>query len=148
LIKAIEEFKEPNVRLIIFGSVSADMKKEFMSEITGNRITYIGWVDSSQVYRYFAISNLVVFPSKHSVLWEQAVGTGVPCIFRDWPGMKHVDVGGNCLFIGDGSVKQIAMAIERCFYDKELYDHMKDAATNRGIRLFSYSSIARRSIEG
>src|SRR5690606_17293733 len=103
----------------------------------GEKIKYIGWIDSNDSYNYFAASDLGVFPGRHSVLWEQAVGSGLPCIFKYWEGTTHVDLGGNCIFLYKDTVSEIKASIEKVINTKS-YRKMKLIAEEKGMVEFSY----------
>lgn len=135
-----------NVKLLIFGSVVPSLKEEFEKLLKNDNIIYIGWINSTDVYQYFAASDLVVFPGKHSVLWEQAVGMGVPCIFRKLDGFTHVDIGGNCVFTEEVTTEALKECLSSVIDDKEAYKKMLNAAREKGMKNFSYKDIARRSI--
>ena len=92
-------------------------------------------------------SDLVVFPGLHSVMWEQAVALGVPCIFRDIEGFHHVDIGGNALFLKDVTKESLKEAIESLFSNPEQYRRMLSVAKEKGMQYFSYKEISKRSIE-
>lgn len=131
------------IKLIVFGSV-ADELTENVKQLCSDRVQYIGWVDSSMTDRYFAAADLVVFPGRHSVFWEQVAGLGIPMLVKDWPGTHHVDVGGNVKFLENDSVEEIKEAINNVVL-KDNYKAMFDAA-KRNRKYFMYSEIARRSI--
>jgi hypothetical protein len=59
------------------------MKDEIMNLLDSSAIRYLGWVPSEKVYNYFFAGDLAFFPGTHSVLWEQAVGIGLPCILKN-----------------------------------------------------------------
>ena len=113
----------------------------------GKKVQYIGWVDASQSYDLFAAADLVVFPGRHSVFWEQVTGQGIPMIVKDWPGTHHVDLGGNVLFLHEDSAKEIEEKIRQVAFDKEYYSKMKKVAEKKGMQVFSYREIAKRAIE-
>ncbi|MCR2045353.1 glycosyltransferase family 4 protein [Anaerosalibacter massiliensis] len=146
LIEAINEIADNKLKLIVFGIPSEDMRDIIDNLSISPHIRNIGWISSNDVYNYFLASDLAVFPGTHSVLWEQAVGTGLPCIFKKWEGMSHVDVGGNCKFIGEGNVKEIKTVINGIYNDTEKYCKMKEIALKKGVSYFSYRKISRRAI--
>lgn len=145
LIKAIHLMKKKNIKLIVFGSVIKELKKELENLVDGVRVQYVGWINSEDSYKYFSASDLVVFPGRHSVFWEQVAGMGIPMLVKYWPGTTHVDVGGNCRFIYKDTVDEIREKIENIVQDKKLYDEMKLAA-KKGMKNFSYYNIAKQSI--
>ncbi len=146
LMQAIKRINRDKVKLIVFGSVTPDLITAVESSCYGNRIQYIGWVQSDESYAHFAAADLVVFPGRHSVFWEQVAGLGIPMIVKYWEGTTHVDVGGNCDFLYEDSVNEIKNKIQALIDDPAKYRKMKEIALKQGMEVFSYRSIAERSI--
>jgi len=146
LMKAIQDLNLINVKLLIFGTPTSEMKDEFEELSKAPNIISIGWISPKQVYDYLFASDLAFFPGTHSVLWEQAVGVGLPCVFKKWEGMQHVDVGGNCIFIDKGHIEEIKDTLKKLIKNKELLNDMKRIALEKGIAEFSYSQIAKKAI--
>ena len=145
LMKAVAEIKNANVKLLIFGSIEDDIKDQIMRLVDNKKIIYAGWVTPDQSYVFFAIADLVVFPGRHSVFWEQAAGQGKPMICRSWPGTHHIDVGGNVKFIEKDDVESIRCIIQDIYENKKLYGDMMQAC-NKAKKEFSYMAIAKKSI--
>lgn len=145
LMKAVQNLDK--VKLIIFGNLKDDVKNEFKNILLNSKnIIYLGWIDSSYVYNYFFASDLVCFPGQHSVLWEQACASKVPCMFKRWDGMEHVDNGGNSIFLSDVS----EIAIRRAILDligSEKYLSMKEVAESDKTQIYLYSNISKKSLE-
>lgn len=146
LMQAVRECQLKNVKLLIFGIVEESLKEEFNKLSDSPQIIYIGWVDSEETYNIMAAADLIVFPGLHSVMWEQAVGMGIPCIFRDIKGFRHVDVGGNAIFISDITSKTLKNRIEEIASNEKMYKKMKSVAVDNGMSYFSYKEIAKKSI--
>ena len=144
LMKAVEGLK--NVKLLIFGSVDNSMLDEFKVLMDNKNISYVGWVASDKVYDYYFAADLVCFPGTHSVLWEQACASKIPCLFKKWNGMQHVDVGGNAGFIEDVSVESIKSNLEELVFTPKYYD-MLAVAESTATDAFLYSKIAEKSLE-
>ena len=144
LMQAVSEMSD--TKLVVFGNAAPEMS-ETINELSQNpNIRYIGWVDSDDAYNWFLSSDLAVFPGTHSVLWEQAIACGIPCVFKHWEGMEHVDVGGNCKFLYNDSVVEIKEALAGINSNRDVYNQMKQIAVEKGIPTFSYREIAKRSI--
>lgn len=139
--------KIPQAKLLIFGSIAKEIESAFGNKTTGESIYHLGFLNNQQIYNLFVSADLGVFPGGHSVLWEQAVGCGLPCVFIKREGMTHVDVGGNCLFLEGATSEEIKNTIHRVLSDKELYDDLKKNAVSIGMKAFSYFDIASKSIE-
>ena len=147
LMKSISELNENNIKLIIFGAVNDDLNEEVNKYKSNKNIILIDWLNTKEVFEILMAADLGFFPGTHSVLWEQSVGIGLPCVFKRWEGIEHVDVGGNCLFIDEISTKSIKESLLRIVNDKEFYQNMLRLALRKGIEKFSYSKIAKYAIE-
>lgn len=147
LMEAVQKIPNEKVRLIVFGSVAHDLKEKVEALTDGPKVQYIGWVQAKDSYHYFAAADLVVFPGRHSVFWEQVAAQGIPMLVKDWPGTHHVDLGGNVRFLTEDSAEEIRLAIENLVNHPEEYRQMKSIAVEKGMKEFSYKQIARNAIE-
>lgn len=146
LMEAVQKIKNPKVKLIVFGSITTDLKEKVNALADGEKVQSIGWIQAKDSYQYFAAADLVVFPGRHSVFWEQVAAQGVPMLCKKWDGTTHVDVGGNVRFLEKDSADEIQVAIEELLNQPEKYQQMKRVAAERGKRTFLYSDIAKRCI--
>lgn len=147
LMEAVQRIQNDKLRLIVFGSVATDLKAQVENLADGKKVQYIGWVQANDSYDYFAAADLVVFPGRHSVFWEQVAAQGIPMLVKDWPGTHHVDLGGNVRFLKQDSVEEIQNEIERLVDHPQEYRKMKAVAVEKGMMEFSYAEIAKRAIE-
>lgn len=148
LMEAVKEFADTRVKLLVFGSVEEELKKQVEDLQDNERVIYAGWIEAEDSYAYFAAADIVCFPGRHSVFWEQAAGQGIPMIVKYWEGTTHVDMGGNVQFLYKDSKEEIKQILENIIRDdKKIYKKMKEAALKSGKREFSYSEIAKRALE-
>lgn len=145
LEKAVNRMKRKNVKLLIFGSVIPELKEQIMS-LCNENIKYIGWLSVEDSYKVIGAADLAVYPGRHSTLWEQTAGQGIPMVVKHWEGTHHVDMGGNVKFLYRDSVKEICDTLE------ELLDGTQKFVTMRRVakeccKYFLYSTIAKESIE-
>jgi glycosyltransferase involved in cell wall biosynthesis len=147
LMQAVQNINNPSVRLIVFGSVTDELKEQVKNLSDSVKVQYIGWISSEDTYDYFEASDLVVFPGRHSVMWEQVTGQGKPMIVKDWPGTHHVDLGGNVLFLTEDSVGEIQEKIESLLSEPSKLEEMTKIAQEKGMQIFSYADISKRAIE-
>ena len=144
LMEAVAEMDE-RVKLLVFGPVVPSMKAEFEKWLTCDRITYVSWANTSDSYDYFAVADLVTFPGRHSVYWEQAVAMGKPMLIKHWDGTTHVDCGGNVVYTSGDDRASLEADLERLVLP-EVLDGMS-AVAQRAKTRFLYSDIAKRSIQ-
>lgn len=146
LMEAIQNISAERVRLIVFGSVSDNLKEKVNALVDDVKIQYVGWLSSEESYNLFGAADLVVFPGRHSIYWEQVAGQGIPMIVKDWPGTHHIDLGGNVLFLEQDKAQEIQGKIQELLDSPSKYELMKYNAQKKRMR-FSYRDIAKRSIE-
>lgn len=143
LMEAVNKLENKHIKLIVFGSISDEHKHSF-DNLLNDSIIYAGWLKSEDIFRLFDIADLAFFPGNHSVLWEQAVGQGVPCIFKYIQGFTHIDLGGNCKYLYKDSVSEIQDVLSSLIDNPNQLLEMKEIA-DKGKDQFYYSSIARKS---
>lgn len=133
-----------NVHLAVFGSVATELKKQFDELCEAERIKYVGWITAEESYNYFAAADLVIFPGRHSVYWEQAAALGKPMVLKYWEGTTHIDAGGNVAYLYKDSSDEIEKVIRTILSDDN-YKKMAEIA-GKTKRRFLYSEIAKLSI--
>lgn len=143
LMDAVNAVDNPRVKLLIFGSVLAELKAEVEKRCSA-RVKYIGWMPSVETYKCFAAADLAAFPGRHSVFWEQVAGQGIPLLVKKWDGITHIDLGGNVKFLTHDSTDEIKSAIEEILTGDN-YEKMLAAARSKR-QTFMYGKIAERSI--
>ena len=143
LMDAVAEMNG-RVKMLVFGPVVPSLKSEFDKRLDCEQIIYVPWANMSDSYDYFAIADLVVFPGRHSVYWEQAAAMGKPLLIKHWDGTTHVDCGGNVAYTSGDDVASIEADLIACT-DPAVNSKMKTAA-HSSSRHFLYSDIACRSI--
>lgn len=146
LMLAVSRINSSKCKLLLFGTPTKELQAIFNQRVDHPNIQSIGWIPASKVYDYYFASDLGVFPGTHSVLWEQAVGVGLPCVFKRWPGVEHVDLGGNCEFLAVGNSDEVEGVIRRLMVDRDKVESMRSVAIAKGRQEFSYSEIAKRAI--
>ena len=146
LMKAVNEIADPKIRLVVFGSVIPQLKSK-VEVLESSYTNYIGWIDSKDTTNYFAAADLVIFPGRHSVFWEQVAGLGKPMICKYWKGTTHINVGGNVLFLNKDSTKEIKIVLQTLINHPLKLKKMKDVAQKVAMKEFSYKEIAKKSLQ-
>lgn len=140
---AIRKLGNNNIKLLVFGSVDPELRDTLLKECDGTQCIYAGWFNTDETYDALAAAQIAIFPGRHSVLWEQAVGQGIPLIVKHWEGTEHVNVNGNALFLDQDGCEDVVCQIKKMLREYEKYRQLADKASAG----FQYGSIARRAIE-
>ena len=146
VMEAVTQINRDDVKLLVFGNCSETIESRIRELAKHPSIRYIGWIQSDDTYNYFLAADLVVFPGLHSVMWEQACASKVPCVFHRLDGFEHFDVGGNCVFVDDVSAHGLFQTVESLIFSDKYYEIQKEAASEK-TDIFLYSCIAKKSLE-
>lgn len=147
LMKAINNIANNSIKLIVFGSVSEELRTEIEELAKSNYILYIGWQKTSEISNYFISSDIAFFPGTHSVLWEQSAALGLPGVFKYWEGMQHMDIGGNSIYLKEINENTIKETLLTLYNNPDVLTKMTVIAQKEGMKYFSYFDIAKRAIE-
>ncbi|MBL55848.1 MAG: hypothetical protein CMP61_01545 [Flavobacteriales bacterium] len=151
LIKCYNKLKKDplfkSIRFILFGQPVPEMEQEISSLLQGSDIIYFEWIKANKIKYTLLAADLTIFPGTHSVLWEESIGLGIPGIFRKWHGIDHIDLGGNCKWLYNGTEEEIMDTFCEVFKNKHLFDSMKSTAIKMGPKHFSYSEISKKAIK-
>ena len=143
LMQAVADMN--HVKLLIFGSVADDYLSDIESSKNENTVL-MGWMDTDHINELLLAADLAIFPGQHSVLWEQACACKIPCVFHFWQGMNHLNNDGNAEFIPDDRVVTIREEIQSLLFTNHYYE-MLDVARSEATDVFSYTEIAKKSLE-
>lgn len=147
ILESFSKIKDNNIRLILFGSIAENIKPQFDDLLEKDqRIVYVGYVKSKSVHKYFYASDFSLFPGLHSVLWEEAIGCGLPGLYQSFSDHDHTNMHGNSILIkAEANSEEIFQIMEKVNLDKSFYENLKKNAT-RASHDFSYYDIAAKSI--
>ena len=144
LIDALQILNDSRLHLVICGVLTSEM--EFIkNKIDSNpRIHYLGWCDAEKVMNCMIAADFACFPGTHSTLWEQSVGVGLPIICKQWHGMEHISVNGNCRFVKGEDVEDLRESLKE-WADPSTLQELRILA-NEASELFLYSNISVKAI--
>ena len=146
LAQAISEIEDKRLRLLIFGSINEPVRK-ILEQIGDDRVVMAGWVPSDKVYNYMYAADMVAFPGLHSVLWEQAVASRVPCAFSKLEGFEHININGNAILFENQTVECYKEVLRRVLNDEKYYAQLKLNADTDRADMFLYSRIAQQVVD-
>ena len=142
LLESIKRINNPSLHLVICGVLAPEM--EYLKKQFDSNIHYLGWCNASRVMDCMVAADMACFPGTHSTLWEQAVGVGLPAVFKLWNEMTHMNVNDNCIFVKGEDVDELQSVIEKMI-DKDYYLLQKGKA-EIAANSFLYSDIAKKAI--
>lgn len=153
LVQAIKYLKNPNIHLLIVGSVmhGYNYKDEFQIELfricdeIKEQVTYAGFISQKDLPNHYGMCNLAVLPS----IWEEPAGLtmveaiycGLPLITTRSGGIpEYVGQAADIIELDENIVVNLAKAIESAYTDYE--DNVKInnlGLVNKDTDIDSYS---------
>ena len=153
VIKAFLLLEEENAHLIIVGDTKDKIYKEEILTLMNShpRIHFIGWVAGQKVYDYMSASDIAVFPASQSVLWQQAIGSGLPLIIGQIEGqdVSYLNKNENIFILEKDTINEneISNLINLLYEDENILLSMKKNAIKTTNEFLSYDLISKASIE-
>ncbi|MCR4660963.1 MAG: glycosyltransferase [Clostridia bacterium] len=132
--------------LFIFGSYADEnIKSQIEKAIDNKHIFYLGFLNQEDISELFLGSDVAIFPGGQSVLWQHAIGCGVPLFIKKWPQIEYLNISNNVYYINDIEQKD--------FYDSFLYidsdelSMLKCNALSDKRNFFSYCEESKKVLD-
>lgn len=135
------------MHLLVFGKPDPSVAAVLAAVSVHPDVHLQGWVHAKDTYKMFLAADLAIFPGTHSVLWEEAIGHGLGVVAHYWPGVNHLDLGGNLKFIHDASPAALDVLLRELWQEEaSMVRRITGVAAEKGARTFSFSAIAVQAI--
>jgi 1,2-diacylglycerol 3-alpha-glucosyltransferase len=87
LFDAVGQLQQFPIRIVVAGDSDAQGRayRDRLHDLAADRndILFTGWLSKEDVYRHMLMSDLAVFPAGQSIMWQQAIASGLPLIVGD-----------------------------------------------------------------
>jgi len=87
LLDALELLSRLPLKVIVVGDCGDDARdyRDFLHEKARGRdnVIFTGWLGKEDVYRHMHLADIAVFPASQSIMWQQAIASGLPLIVGD-----------------------------------------------------------------
>lgn len=129
LIKAYERIKIKNKALVFLGEGKLKSKlKKYVKEKKIHSVYFAGFVNQSELPKYYSHANIFVLPSGMGETWglvvNEAMNFNLPIIISDLPGSGKDLVKDNGFIYKTGNIKQLQKYLELLLQDNKLIQKM------------------------
>jgi hypothetical protein len=154
LIKAFNEIKDTKLHLLIIGDAdqhNQEYKKELLALSNNNpNIHYIGWLNNRGVYEHLSASDLAVFPASQSIVWQQAIASGLPLIVGDVgeQSVQYLNEFGAITELKkeDINKEKIKKSIEDIIYRKDELSLRKELALKTSSKYLDWNHLINKTL--
>lgn len=154
LLQSFNDINDPNLHLIIVGDADQYNKeyKELMLTLSqGNpNIHYVGWLDNGGVYEHLSAADLAVFPASQSIVWQQAIASGLALIVGD-TGEQSIEYLNEFNAItelkkDEINSENIKKSIEEIIYKKDELDNRKALAVKTASKYLDWDHLINKTL--
>ncbi len=87
LLQALPALRKFPVKILVVGD-SGEQARAYKESLQGlvkglDNVIFTGWLGKEDVYRHMCMADLAVFPASQSIMWQQAIASGLPLIVGD-----------------------------------------------------------------
>ena len=148
LLDAVQQLQKHSIRTVVIGSLAGPYGSRLRAYTSGNpHLAFTGWLPGLDVVRYFVAADIAVFPNSQSALWQEAICTGLPCIFGYYPGIDYLNVADNVRFLYQRTPESLANLMESLVTDPGLRARMRHNALEHATKRFDYHVIANEIVQ-
>ncbi len=152
LIQAFDSLNLSNVHLVIVGDIANDVGTIVKEHIDKNdKIHFLGWQDSVHVYEYMNASDIAVFPRGQSVMWCQAICSGLPLVVGLISNSEfdYLNIYNNVIIIDDEDISadSIRNAVLKIYNDPNLFEQMQNGARKVADEYLDWNKLIAKTIQ-
>jgi 1,2-diacylglycerol 3-alpha-glucosyltransferase len=155
LIDAIVSLDRPNLHLFIIGDASPSDISYLASlkRMTHNnpRIIFSGWLSPEDVYGHFLMADLAVFPASQSILWQQAIASGLPLVVGDTghQDVSYLNLHENILILpaDEINVVRLSEVIEDLIANQDKLVRMKLGALLVATEILDWNILIQKTLQ-
>jgi 1,2-diacylglycerol 3-alpha-glucosyltransferase len=160
LIDAVRSIDDARLRLLVVGVVepSEAAYGEMLTQRAGGdpRILFRGWQDRASVYAHLDASDVAVFPASQSVLWQQAIGMGLPVVLGETSDIQphrqnagYLNLHENLIVLDPSKPRgpEIARHISALMSDPERVDRMSEGARKTAAEILDWDKLIEKTLQ-
>jgi glycogen(starch) synthase len=116
-----------------------------------SRVTFVGWVEDSELQKFYADADVCCFPSRYEsfgLVLVEAMAAGKPVVATRIGGIPTIiEDGGNGLLVEPGDAADLAIALEKLLSDANMRSNMGHRSRELFERRFSIAPVTERILE-
>ncbi len=153
LIEALKFLPEHKIHVLIAGKAETEEYSQRLKQYSSgqNTVHFLGWLNSRSVYEHMSVSDIAVFPSSQSVLWQQSIGMHLPMIVGDSGGQsaEYLNRNENLVCLPDSKIRAdcLSLEIRRLTDDKDLRQRMRGGAERTADEFLNWNRLIYKTLE-
>ncbi|MBB1343942.1 glycosyltransferase family 4 protein [Pseudoalteromonas sp. SR45-6] len=154
-IETYRKFNNSNLKLIVVGESSATHEEYYnkLKALSKDRVDIIftGWLNKNDVYSHLLASDIGFFPSSQSILWQQAIASGIPLVvglLREDESVDYLNCKGALTIhkCSDVNLEAFYVSLGELINNKRLLMDKKQAAIDTGTELLCWNRLIHKTL--
>ncbi|MBI5766102.1 glycosyltransferase family 4 protein [Candidatus Falkowbacteria bacterium] len=150
LLKAVQDIRgNIKIKLLLVGEgdLKEHYKKLALDLGINENVIFTGWIDNTDLPKYYSLADVFVLPSTAStesfgIVIAEAQACGLPAVVSNWPGSRETLKDGETgLLIKPGDVNDLSEKLIRLLTDDELKKQLGESAQIRARELYGWQKI-------
>ncbi len=134
-----------NIHLIIFGSID----DKYLDYLRGlildkNNLQFLGWQNKRQIFEALVSSDLSIYLGRHSVLWEQSIGLGLPIVLKYKIDREYLNCNNNVHFLFSNETIELINALKQFLNTESYYKYILSNSRDAGPENFNFINITKK----
>lgn len=155
LLQAVRRLPGLPLKVVVVGEASnadASYKRLLLEEAGAmpDAVRFVGWLEREDIYRHLAMADLAVFPASQSILWQQAIASGLPLICGDTghQDISYLNLADNLVVLPAGEITadHLASQIERIAGDQNRLASMRRGAALVADEHLNWNRLIERTL--
>ena len=160
LIEAVRQLDRSDIHLVIVGAATTEEESygAMLKETAAGapNIHFRGWQDKLGVYRHLAASDMAIFPASQSVLWQQAIGMGLPLavserssLLRGHQDVSYMNMHGNIAILDHQSplIEQMILLVADLADNPGKREVMAQGARRTAEETLNYDKLVSQTLQ-
>lgn len=153
LFEAVAMLPHLPLQVVVVGEASesdAEYKQRLRSMTEGrSNIRFVGWLGREEIYTYLNMADLAVWPASQSIMWQAAIGSGLPLIVGNvgHQSISYLNVERNIIILERDEIRadRLAAAIEDATRPERLRE-MREGALRVADEHLNWNRLIERTL--
>jgi glycosyltransferase involved in cell wall biosynthesis len=154
LFEALSHLSHHRPHVILVGEAAPEhqeYKKQLIAKAASvGSVHAVGWLSPRDVYAHMAASTLAVFPASQSIMWQQAIATGLPLVVGDTGGqsISYLNLYENIVILDRDEItpERFAKVIDNLLNDRMRLQAMSEGAVRVGREQLDWNTLIERTL--
>lgn len=155
LLDAVARLAHLSLKVVVVGDSGRDAVgyRQFLEDKASRQggVIFTGWLGKEGVYQHMNAADIAVFPASQSIMWQQAIASGLPLVVGDVGSqdISYLNLADNIRILRGESISPegLAAEIEAIAVNPDLRRAMSLGATRVALQELDWDTLIERTLD-